>query len=99
MIRTKFRRLPSSEPPKWRIARNGGILMRLQKGQLWQCESRYCGSEFQVVASSEVECGINPRCSCGSMMKKIFVTPQVKASEEVTAVAPMERRKEASSTK
>ena len=32
--------------------------MRLQKGQRWQCESRYCGSEFQVVASSEVECGI-----------------------------------------
>jgi hypothetical protein len=54
--------------------------MRLQKGQLWQCESRYCGSEFQVVASSEVECGINPRCTCGSMMRKIPVAPQVKPS-------------------
>jgi hypothetical protein len=35
---------------------------------------------FQVVASSEVECGINPRCSCGSMMRKISVAPQVKPS-------------------
>jgi len=52
--------------------------MRLQKGHRWQCESRYCGSEFQVVASSEVECGINPRCSCGSMMKRVSVAPQVK---------------------
>ncbi len=71
--------------------------MRLQKGQRWQCESRYCGSEFQVVASSEVECGINPRCSCGSMMKKVFVTPQVKASQVVSATR-MEGRRAASST-
>jgi hypothetical protein len=72
--------------------------MRLQKGQRWQCESRYCGSEFQVVASSEVECGINPRCSCGSMMTRIFIAPQMKASEAVAAVAPMERRRAASGT-
>ena len=72
--------------------------MRLQKGQRWQCESRYCGSEFQVVASSEVECGINPRCTCGSMMQKISVAPQVKPSQ-VVAAAPMEGRKAASSAK
>jgi hypothetical protein len=72
--------------------------MRLQKGQRWQCESRYCGSEFQVVASSEVECGINPRCSCGSMMQKISVAPQVKPSQSAVA-APMEARKAASSAK
>jgi hypothetical protein len=71
--------------------------MRLQKGQRWQCESRYCGCEFQVVASSEVECGINPRCSCGSMMKKIFVAPQVKPSHSVAA-APTDGRKAASSS-
>jgi len=28
--------------------------MRLQKGQRWECESRYCGCEIQVLASSEV---------------------------------------------
>jgi hypothetical protein len=67
--------------------------MRLQKGQRWQCESRYCGSEFQVVASSEVECGINPRCSCGSMMRKISVAPQVKPSQAATA-APVEGEKQ-----
>jgi|HubBroStandDraft_6_1064221.scaffolds.fasta_scaffold1154824_2 hypothetical protein len=72
--------------------------MRLQKGQRWQCESRYCGSEFQVVASSEVECGINPRCSCGSMMQKISVAAQVKPSQAAVA-APMEARKAASSAK
>jgi hypothetical protein len=62
-------------------------------------ESRYCGSEFQVVASSEVECGINPRCSCGSMMKRISIAPQMQASEAVAAVAPMEKRKAAGSAK
>jgi hypothetical protein len=70
--------------------------MRLQKGQRWQCESRYCGCEFEVLASSEVECGINPRCSCGSTMKRISVVPQVKPGEVATAVAT-ERRKAASS--
>jgi hypothetical protein len=72
--------------------------MRLQKGQRWQCESRYCGSEFQVVASSEVECGINPRCSCGSMMQKISVASQVQPSR-AAAAAPIEARKTASSAK
>jgi hypothetical protein len=60
--------------------------MRLQKGQRWQCESHYCGSEIQVLASSEVECGINPRCSCGSMMKKIQVAPQVKPCDPAAPV-------------
>ena len=69
--------------------------MRLQKGQRWQCESRYCGSEFQVLAPSEVECGINPRCSCGSMMKRISVAPHVKPAE----AAPMEMRKAAGGAK
>ncbi len=72
--------------------------MRLQKGQRWQCESRYCGSEFEVLASSEVECGINPRCSCGSTMKRIAVVPQVKPSEVATASA-MEGRKAANNTR
>ena len=72
--------------------------MRLEKGQRWQCESRYCGSEFQVVASSEVECGINPRCSCGSMMHKISVASQVKPSQAAAAV-PIEARKTACSAK
>ena len=72
--------------------------MRLQKGQRWQCESRYCGSEFEVLSSSEVECGISPRCSCGNMMKRIYVATRVKPGED-TSAAPMERRKAASSSK
>jgi hypothetical protein len=72
--------------------------MRLQKGQRWQCESRYCGSEFEVLASSEVECGINPRCSCGSAMKRVSVVPQVKPGEVATAAA-MEGRKAANSAR
>jgi hypothetical protein len=72
--------------------------MRLQKGQRWQCESRYCGSEFEVLASSEVECGINPRCSCGSAMKRVSVVPRVKPGEVATAAA-MEGRKAANSAR
>jgi hypothetical protein len=66
--------------------------MRLQKGQRWQCESHYCGSEIQVLASSEVECGINPRCSCGSMMKKIPVAPRVKSCAPAEPVPDAEQK-------
>lgn len=69
--------------------------MRLQKGQRWECESRYCGSEIQVVQSSEVEEGMNPRCSCGSMMKRVHVAPEVKTVAEV----PAAYRKAASNSK
>jgi hypothetical protein len=72
--------------------------MRLEKGQRWLCESRYCGCEIQVVASSEVEEGMNPRCSCGSVMKKLHVAPQVKSSEHV-AVPPALHRKAAQGNK
>jgi hypothetical protein len=70
--------------------------MRRQKGQRWKCESRYCGSEFQVVASSGVECGINPRCFCGSIMERITIAPQMKPSQ--AAAMRMEERKAAGST-
>jgi hypothetical protein len=66
--------------------------VRVQKGQRWQCESRYCGSEFQVLASSQVECGINPRCSCGNMMKRIYVTPELNPRQEVAAVPTVGRK-------
>jgi hypothetical protein len=72
--------------------------VRLQNGQRWQCESRYCGSEIQVLASSQVECGINPRCSCGSMMKRLHVAPEVNRGQAAAAV-PAVRRKAAHATK
>ncbi len=72
--------------------------MRLQKGQRWLCEYRYCGCEIQILASSEVECGINPRCSCGGVMKKIYVTPEAKPCEALAAVTTV-RRKAASGGK
>jgi hypothetical protein len=69
--------------------------MRLQKGQRWECESRYCGCEIQVLVSSQVEEGMNPRCSCGSMMKKVHVAPEAKAVLE----APTANRKAANDSK
>jgi len=75
-----------------------GILVRLLKGQRWQCESRYCGCEIEVLASSEVEEGMNPRCSCGTMMKKAYVQLEVKPCDPAVA-RPMVNRKAAGKTK
>jgi len=79
-------------------AKEGAILVRLQKGQRWKCEYRYCGCEIEILASSEVECGINPRCSCGGVMKKIYLTPEVKPGEALAAETTV-RRKAASGGK
>ena len=43
--------------------------MRMRTGQLWECRNGACGCEILVVARSAAKSGVNPRCSCGSLMK------------------------------
>jgi len=59
--------------------------MDIRKGERWRCQNPVCQSEILVTASSEVMDGRNPRCSCGSPMKKPYVRPEMKmvlSSEE-----------------
>jgi hypothetical protein len=53
--------------------------VRMRNGERWECQNRACGCEILVLATSELENGANPRCSCGSLMKKPYVKPEFKA--------------------
>jgi hypothetical protein len=46
--------------------------MRMRTGQLWECRNGACGCEILVVAKSEAKSTVDPRCSCGSLMKKAY---------------------------
>jgi len=54
--------------------------VRFSKGERWCCQNDACGAELLVVVSSELE-GENPRCSCGSVMKKPYTSPTLKKLE------------------
>jgi hypothetical protein len=49
----------------------------IQKGERWLCQNDACGSEILVVESSKLRTDENPRCTCGSIMKKPYVRPEV----------------------
>ena len=51
--------------------------MSIQKGERWLCQNNACGSEILVVESSKLRNDENPRCPCGSIMKKPYVRPEV----------------------
>lgn len=50
--------------------------MNMLKGEKWICSNARCRSEFVVTASSGPEDGVNPRCCCGSKMKKVYAAPR-----------------------
>jgi hypothetical protein len=47
--------------------------MAMRTGQLWECRNDACGCEILVVAKSGVKSRVEPRCCCGSTMKKSHV--------------------------
>jgi hypothetical protein len=49
--------------------------MRFTKDERWICQNDACGSMILVLQSSRLE-GDNPRCSCGSVLKKEYVKQQ-----------------------
>lgn len=51
--------------------------MAIQKGERWVCQNDACASEILVVTSSGLPGKENPRCSCGSIMKKPYTRPEV----------------------
>lgn len=48
--------------------------MVMKSGERWHCINPGCGCAVLVEASGEVE-GQNPRCACGSIMKKGYSPP------------------------
>ena len=59
------------------IVQSGGgrrLSMLLQPGERWHCTNPACRCTV-VIESGTWQEGVNPRCSCGSVMKKDFRPP------------------------
>jgi hypothetical protein len=54
--------------------RDKGATMRMKTEDRWHCTNPACRCEVQVEQSAAVD-GENPRCSCGSPMKKRYASP------------------------
>jgi hypothetical protein len=48
--------------------------MVMHPGERWRCIQQNCGCIILVESGSSPD-GTNPRCSCGSIMKKEFKSP------------------------
>jgi hypothetical protein len=48
--------------------------MVMKSGERWHCINPACGCVVLVESNGEVE-GANPRCTCGSVMKKDYSPP------------------------
>jgi hypothetical protein len=48
--------------------------MMMRYGKSWHCSNRSCNAVILVRAESRSE-GVNPRCTCGSAMKKTYRSP------------------------
>jgi predicted nucleic acid-binding Zn ribbon protein len=51
--------------------------MRMTEGHIYRCQNLHCGSEIKVVKKS-IEANANPRCCCGSQMKKLYAKPMLR---------------------
>ena len=47
-------------------------------GKVYRCTNRLCNCEVVVLKASQSEGCFNPRCCCGSEMKKPYVAPLVR---------------------
>lgn len=48
--------------------------MVMKSGERWHCVNPVCGCAVVVEANGEID-GQNPRCTCGSAMKKDYSPP------------------------
>jgi hypothetical protein len=54
--------------------RKKGPAMLMKVRERWHCSNLECGCQIVVEISGEIE-GLNPRCACGSIMKKKYPSP------------------------
>lgn len=55
--------------------------MRMKKGELWRCTDPVCAAEIVVVQSGSNEGFQNPRCACGSELKRLYEKPIVRQAK------------------
>lgn len=65
--------------------------MTMREGERWICSNSRCKCEVLVVFSAGTHEGRNPRCSCGSAMKKTYTAPKLRSIEEDEAKSLHER--------
>jgi hypothetical protein len=65
-------------------------MIALQAGDRWVCKNTACRAEVSVLKSSELDAGTNPKCSCGSAMKKSYSKPVLRplSPEEAEGLFP-----------
>lgn len=53
-------------------------MITLHEGDRWICTNSVCRAEMVVVKHSESGTGTNPRCSCGTLLKKPYHRPTLR---------------------
>jgi hypothetical protein len=48
--------------------------MIMKSGERWHCVNPACGCAVLVETNGEIE-GQNPRCACGTILKKLYSPP------------------------
>jgi hypothetical protein len=48
--------------------------MIMKSGESWHCTNPSCLCQVRVEVTGEIE-GQNPRCACGSLLKKVYTAP------------------------
>jgi hypothetical protein len=66
--------------------------MKMHKGEKWSCSNPVCRSEFVVTIGSAAENGVNPRCCCGSKMKKAYAAPAVGKIQDPEVSETLDRK-------
>jgi hypothetical protein len=51
--------------------------MRLRERERWRCTNPECRSEILVTKTGDIEGSTNPRCCCGTVMKKPYAAPRI----------------------
>ena len=57
-------------------------MMVMKVGERWICSDAECRCELVVVRSGRTGEGANPRCFCGSRMKKRYTAPAFREIRE-----------------
>lgn len=70
--------------------------MRLGSGGHWKCTNPECGAEIIVALAAKIEGSANPRCCCGSVMKRPYHRPTLTKIMEPAEIDRIRRQLEAS---
>lgn len=70
--------------------------MRLGPGGHWKCTNPECGAEIIVALAAKIEGSANPRCCCGSVMKRPYQRPTLTKITEPAEIDRIRRQLESS---